>query len=278
MRGYFIENLLTSFGLDVDGLRVFLPQAKVRSFESGETLMARGNSDVALLFVATGLVLATVNTNRDKNSNTPVMAVAEGMWVGAKCVMAGKPADFSYVAASEVSVIEFSSHMVRSMMAASAAFREFVMQLCVEEATRYAQVLIPMKAGGPVYKVICGLALLAETFERGMKWHQRSLVSLNDPALGVMVALPQGTLAALCGVSRSILSPVLKPLKQKGWVDVAYGRTLICHPESWARLAETIRQSASIHAEMTADWAPAELARMGLASQTAVVRTVHATI
>jgi CRP/FNR family cyclic AMP-dependent transcriptional regulator len=255
MSRFFVENLLQSCDIRVEEMRSFFPQVRIRSFDAGDVLIQRGAEDSPMIFVVTGLVLATVNMGNQVH--TPVMAIPEGQWIGAQSIMAGSTADFSYIAAGETSVLEFPHPVAHAMMATSSPFTQFVVQLCLQETARYPQMLIPMRAGGPAYRVVTAMALLAETFEQGRIWRQRLMVPNTQQ--GVTVELPQSTLAALCGVSRSVLSPVLQPLKKHGWLDVQYGRTRICRPDLWSRLAEIIRTSLCVDADMRPEWAVSQL-------------------
>lgn len=262
MSGYFFESVLNSFGLETGKLRPLLSQAKIRSYEAGDTLAKRGASSPSLIFIVSGLVLATVEEARDLNAISPVMAYGEGMWIGAVNAISNKKTDFSYLAAGDVSTIEFPHALINSMLDLSPSLHGFLVSQCIEEAGRYTQTLIPMKAACSAYRVICGLAMLAETFEYGRQWQRRSKMLHREASQGVTIALPQCTLAALCGVSRSVLSPTLRPFKEHGWLEVEYNRTRICRPEAWALLAQSMREHTRDPDAVSAQWACDELDHM----------------
>jgi hypothetical protein len=137
-------------------------------------------------------------------------------------------------------------------------------KICIEESDRFTQTLIPIKMGGTVFRVVSALACLADTFERGQNWRSQMLASTAGNHLpGATVAVPQFTLAALCGVSRSVLSPILQPLKQRGWLQLEYGATHICRPAIWARLAGKLRRKTMIDSAAPIDWAISELETLG---------------
>jgi hypothetical protein len=146
------------------------------------------------------------------------------------------------------------------MMSSSPEFRDFVMKLCLQEATQYTEMMLQVKFGSPINRVISGLAMIADAFLSSPNSHQEN----RQPGPGqkeLKIILPQQMVAELCGVSRSYISKALLILQKKGWIGLEYGQTVIRCPQAWRMLANTLRGGRLGSLEMKLDIAIAELTR-----------------
>jgi hypothetical protein len=146
------------------------------------------------------------------------------------------------------------------MMTSSPDFRDFVMKLCLQEATQYTEMMLQVKFGSPINRVISGIAMIADAFLSSPGAQQeRDLIATGQRELKII--LPQQMVAELCGVSRSYISKALLSLQKQGWIGLEYGQTVIRYPYAWRMLASSLRGGRLGSLEMKLDIAVAELTR-----------------
>jgi hypothetical protein len=146
------------------------------------------------------------------------------------------------------------------MMSSSPEFRDFVMKLCLQEATQYTEMMLQVKFGSPINRVISGLAMIADAFLSSPNTQQDKRLS-GSGHKELRITLPQQMVAELCGVSRSYISKALLSLQKQGWIGLEYGQTVIRHPQAWRMLATNLRGGRLGSLEMKIDIAVAELSR-----------------
>jgi CRP-like cAMP-binding protein len=269
MRSFYVEHLLLKYGMPVERIRSFFPKIGICSVEAGTAVAVIEQNGACLNYLISGVVIAVTKRSAEYKSDNqfeqPVMLFNEGMWMGAKSVMSDfvnlkSNTEFKHIAVTDITSLRFQPEVVQSMMSSSPEFRDFVMKLCLQEATQYTEMMLQVKFGSPINRVISGLAMIADAFLSSPNAHQENL--LNGPGnKELKIILPQQMVAELCGVSRSYISKALLSLQKQGWIGLEYGQTVIRYPQAWRMLATTLRGGRLGSLEMKLDIAVAELTR-----------------
>lgn len=206
-----------------------------------------------LALVVSGFVLSHIGGAGKEGHGRPFMLFGQGMWVGAKDVIAQHfrvlpVPETSYVAASDVEIAWIDNELVMRLLVAQPDFRDFVSKLCMHEAIRYSQAVLQLKNACPMRRVVQGLAAFVEAFVRADPLIAGQSNGLDDV---LHLNVSQSTLAQLFGVSRSALSPILGELKAAGWVELRYGNVSLRDPTSWITLSQRLQRSPASSSKMT---------------------------
>ena len=235
-----IEHIFSIHHLDCTLIRSHTDQIRQMCFSAGQTIQPYEDEQERMIYLSSGIVMASVDESDQRHSRHPMMVYFPGMWLGAKRAAEDffhsiSASEYETTAASDVVAISIEKPLLSRLMGAQQDFRDFVMRICVNENIRYSHLVLQMKFNNPVHRVVYGLSGLADAYLR-----VNGLFSGNkkDPDAKVSLTLTQSMIAELCGVSRSALSPILKELKDHGWIDMAYGQITLCRALLWSRFSE----------------------------------------
>ncbi len=235
-----IEHIFSIHHLDCTLIRSHTDQIRQMCFSAGQTIQPFEDEQERMIYLSSGIVMASVDESDQRHSRHPMMVYFPGMWLGAKRAAEDffhsiSASEYETTAASDVVAISIEKPLLSRLMGTQQDFRDFVMRICVNETIRYAHLVLQMKFNNPVHRVVYGLSGLADAYLRvnGLYSNQK-----KDPEAKVSLTLTQSMVAELCGVSRSALSPILKSLKEHGWIDMAYGEITLCRALLWSRFSE----------------------------------------
>jgi CRP-like cAMP-binding protein len=253
----FVDRLLRTNNVGVELIRsnadaiaqMIIPQGSLVSAESESV-------DGCLIYLQTGMMVATIKTSADGVACHPIMMFGHGMWLGTKQALEQlyelePSASVDYLAVSDVRAVILKRQLVRRMLEQQPEFRNFVMKISVTEATRFIDTMVQLKFGNTIHRVICGIAALVDAFLRVS--HMTSGGHPVSYIPDVSLALKQSVVADLCGVSRSAISPILRRLQRHGWVHISYGQMVICNPMAWSRFGMELREGRPIGRAVSLD-------------------------
>lgn len=249
-----VEHLFSRYCLDTRLVAAHSDHVTDLYVASGSELKLHDSAGPCLIYLNSGIVMSTVNVVGGTTYRHPVLAFNSGMWLGAKSVaerylQLEESIDLDFQALTDSGLVVFNGVLVEKLMQSQPDFRDFVMKICVNEAVRYAQMMIFVKYGGPVHRVVYGLALLAEAFLRNGGALSARYVTSHAPDMPI--SLTQSMVADLCGVSRSAASPILSQLQSKGWVELSYGQITLRRTLVWCRFAHSVKDGKKIHKSMS---------------------------
>lgn len=233
-RQTFIHRCLMHTGLtDQVAARVGVG-IKVQSFEAGDTIWAKGSPVQAWHFIMQGLVSAAIPTTTSEA--TPISIYGVGAWFGEQSIINRKPSYASYVCLIPTEVLSMSAEQFDELFLEDAMFARFVAKLVSWRVQKTSETLMLMKLGNPCLRVVMGLALFAEAL---------SFRSERPPTIGfgegLEIPVSQGTIASLCGVSRTLFSEYAQALANHHRLKLSYGKIEVLTPLAWHAFAQRQR-------------------------------------
>jgi CRP-like cAMP-binding protein len=245
-----LQYLFDRFGLDSALIESCPSKVRNMYLEAGVALQTKDAEAGSLFYLASGLVVSTLEAPGSISRQHVVMAYDADTWLcthtlAASYLQTDSLSDVSYIAATDVGLVVIEADLAQMLMERQSDFRNFVLKTCMMEAARQSQMLINFKFAGTVYRVVFGLAMMADVFCKRDRTMSGPFPVSHLP--DISIALTQSMLGDICGVSRSSIVPILTELKTRGWLDLNYGNTVIRKPLAWCRLAESARDKKSIN-------------------------------
>ena len=231
--GYIIKRL-RHLGLDEAVAAQVARDIRVQSFDAGQTIWTKGSMVQSWHFIIHGLVSAAIPTaNSDA---TPISIYGDGAWFGEQTIINRKPSYAAYMCLVPTEVMGMPAERFDQLFLEDAEFARFVAKLVAWRVQKTSETLMLMKLGNPCLRVVMGLAQFAEAL---------SYRSERPPTIGVADALeipiPQGTLASLCGVSRTLFSEYAQALATDKWLKLSYGKLEVLSAHAWHSFAQRQR-------------------------------------
>ncbi len=260
MSNRYLERVFAHSQVESVRLRAHFGQMQTRSVEAGEAICLQDSAGPQLCLIAEGTALGMVEVRscRESPELQPVIAYTEGMWLGANNVMGSylgivPTSGVQHFAATDLVIVRIGFDLARRLMVTEPKLLDFIMKLCLEEAVRCNRMMVHMKFGGPVHRVISGFSLLADSHAERVPL--RAGPGSDMPVLedSVDILLSQSSLGQLFGVSRSIISPILNKLAQEGWLELHYCRTTLLRPHAWQALAQRMLTGLPISRDLSVE-------------------------
>ena len=232
------QQLLQGLQLSEAHMRHVQPLLKIRSFDEGALIWARGHSVQAWNCVMTGYVAAGVPVQR--GGRMPLQLFGPGAWFGEQALLAGQPSDLDYICLTPVEVIGMSQACLQEALRAAPGFSNALLQLMAWRARQHTAMLAVMRTGCISLRLFSGLAQFAQA--QSLQATER--VSYCDV---VEISIGQDQIAALCGISRTLFSAGLQHLVKAGWVKVRYGAMQLQSAQAWRIFAQRQRDSPGLN-------------------------------
>lgn len=251
-----LQHLFDRFGLDSALASNCAGQVRNMYLEAGTALQSNNAEAGSLFYLASGLVVSTVGEPGSGRRPHVVMAYDSDTWLCTQRLVESylqteSSYDVNYIAATDIGLVIIEAGLAQLLMERQNDFRNFVLKTCMTEAASLARMLINFKFAGTVYRLVFGLAMLADTFCN----RHRDVTNLHRVSHipDVSIAVTQSMLGDICGVSRSSMAPILTELKTHGWVDMTYGNTVIRKPLAWCRLLDSLKEKKSLNESFSLD-------------------------
>lgn len=231
----YIVKRLRHLGLEQDLAVHMAASVKVRSFEAGDVIWAKGSEVQAWQYIVDGLVAAAIPTTNSQS--TPISIYGKGSWFGEQPIINRKPSYAEYVCLVETEVLVLPATQFDRLFVEEAGFARHVAKLMAWRVQKTSETLMLMKLGNPCLRTVMGLALFAEALA------YRSDRPPTVPfEVGVEIPIPQTTLASLCGVSRTLFSEYVQQLAAAGWLKISYSKLEILSISAWLAFAHRQRE------------------------------------
>jgi CRP-like cAMP-binding protein len=183
----------------------------------------------------TGYVAASIPIEDDKT--LPVHIYGPMAWFGEQELLNKQPTHFEYTCLTPVDMIGMRQDRFDSAILEEANFVRYIGTLMAWRAQQQSERLMLMRLGNSALRVVMGLAQYAEVFDCSLL-----LTSKNQTKEVVDIPITQKQIAALCGVSRTLLSECLQHLARAGWLKVRYGGIELQSLETWHTFARKQRE------------------------------------
>ena len=234
----YAQQLLQGLQLSEAHMRHMQPLLKIRSFDEGALIWARGHKVQAWNCVMTGYVAAGVPVQR--GGRMPLQLFGPGAWFGEQALLDGQPSDLDYICLTPVEVIGMSQACLQEALRAEPGFSNALLQLMAWRARQHTAMLAVMRTGCMSLRLVMGLA----QFAQAQSWQAADRAPDGDV---VDIPIGQDQIAALCGVSRTLFSAGLQHLVKAGWVKVRYGAMQLQSAQAWRIFAQRQRDSPGLN-------------------------------
>ena len=234
----FAKQLLRDVQLSDHRILKILPLLSIRSYEAGEIIWGKGRPVLAWNCVMTGFVAAAEPMAH--GGMMPLNVHGPNAWFGEQALLGGKPGQVDYVCMTQVELIGMRQSCLENALREEPEFMRFMVQLLARRVEQHTELQLLLRLGGMPLRVVMGLAQFAvnqpESFTAQFKPQSEDTVDIS---------LSQDQIAAVCGVSRTLLSECLQQLARGGWVKLRYGGMSLQKAAAWRVFAQKwqLRQS-----------------------------------
>ncbi|MDH4450451.1 MAG: Crp/Fnr family transcriptional regulator [Rhodoferax sp.] len=222
------------------------PLIKVQAYDLGKRLWTKGEDITHWMFIIQGLVSASVSTGN--SDATPISIYGKGAWFGEQSIINRKASFADYVCLTPTEVLTLPATQFDQLFAVEPNFARFVAKLMAWRVQKTSETLSLMKMGNPCMRVTMGLAQFAEAL--AYRSDRPPTIGVGD---GIEIPIPQNTLAALCGVSRTLFSEYVQQLASHGWLALSYGKLEILSISTWHAFARSQREHGANHLNANMD-------------------------
>lgn len=228
--------LLKSVGLSDEWAVRMLQAAQSETFAVDQVIWPKGASLRPWTFIISGLVCAGI-PDADGGLN-PVNIYGADTCFGEIGLLTGQASQVQYVCLTPVHVLGIPYAEALDAFEHDAQFSRYIARLVVWREQQHVEMLSLMRIGNPTLRVVMGLALFTESMLSSSSHlpHFEFDDTLDIP-------LKQSVLAAMCGVSRGILSVAVKQLAAAGWLHLNYATVNLRHVKAWGLFLHTYRQN-----------------------------------
>lgn len=233
---YILKRLL-KLGLAPELARTAAQTVKVQSFTSGHVVGPKGGEVLHWQYIIEGLVAESIPTSN--SASTPISIYGKGAWFGEQPIINRKPSYAQYVCLVPTEVLMLPAATFNELFLQDANFARYVAKLMAWRVQKTSETLMLMKLGNPCLRVVVGLAQFAEAL--AYRSSRPPTIGLGE---GVQIPIAQGTLASLCGVSRTLFSEYVGQLAAQGLLKVSYGKLEILESHIWHVFAHRQRENA----------------------------------
>ena len=225
---------LVRIGLSDARARVVANKLKIHSYDANEQICAKGDYLEYWHLIITGLVSAS--TPVSETESVPISLYGESSWFGEQSIINKKPNYANYICLTQTDVLSLPATLLHQLLEEDQPFATYVARLVAWRAQRASEMLMLMKLGNPVLRVVMGLSQFIEALAYNSE--RPPTIGFGE---GVELPLKQAAVASLCGVSRSIFSEVAQKLAANGWLRLAYGKVEILEHHTWNKFAQKQR-------------------------------------
>lgn len=227
----YVYRQLRQLGLSDMAARAVQPHVRARSYEIGSPIWRRGSSIEGWMLVMSGMVGKSIPAG--KNCAVPLEVYGAGSWFGEQAMLSGLPSMADYTCLVDTDSLVLPRQVVDNLLRAEPAFGEHLARLVCHRLVTSSEALALHKTGTSCAKVVIGLAQLAVALNADYEEARR-----RDKTL---IPIPQGALAAICGVSRTVFSNFVLQLEKKGWIALSYGGAEFLQMGQWLALLQAQR-------------------------------------
>lgn len=220
-------------GLGISDRRVVevLPTIVGGSYHGDEVIWPKGDVGQPWSYIFSGIVCGCL---LDQDGAYQVICLyGPGAWIGENSVINNEAAALEYVCMSDVRLMHVPIAVAQDAYMHEGDFSRFVGRLAATRSQLKSELLQLMRTGSTAQRVVCSLALHAETF---IEAAPQSTRYMNESQL--TLPLKQAMLASLCGVSRSAFSTCIKQLADAGWCTVQYSALSLHKTKTWSHFAK----------------------------------------
>jgi CRP-like cAMP-binding protein len=225
----YAVQILARLGLNEASARAIAPRLVVASHDAGEAVWLQNQQLSAWCFIISGVVVGT--SPGISGARLPVTLHGPESWFGELPVLNQEPTLLDYVCATDVQLIRMPVRSFLHAVSTDPGFSAHILKMMARRAQLQLDLVISLKVGSPIMRTILGLAQIAEALAGAVH---------RDEALAVPIK--QSLVAAICGVSRTLLSQFLQALQEAGWVRVHYSRLELVRPHAWIGLARAMHR------------------------------------
>ncbi len=261
----FAKQLLRDVHLSEQRILKMLPLLSIRSYEAGEIIWGKGRPVLAWNCVMTGFVAATEPMVR--GGMMPLQVHGPHAWFGEPALLGGQASQVDYVCLTQVELIGMRQSCLEDALREEPEFRRFMLQLLARRVGQHTELQLLLRLGGMPLRIVMGLAQFAvsqpESFTAQFKPH---------PEDAVDISLSQDQIAAVCGVSRTLLSECLQQLARGGWLKLRYGGMSLQKAAAWRVFVQKWQLRQSRVGRQSMDELLDELARASVEALSPVTR------
>ena len=250
MSNYAVQ-ILSRLGLSEPSARAIAPKLVIASYEAGQPVWLQDQRLAAWCFLITGLVVGT--SPRMSGQRLPMTLHGPQTWFGEVPILNDEPTVLDYVCATDVQLIRMPVQTFRDAISRDSGFSAHLLRSTARHAQLQMDLIISLKVDSPTMRCVLGLAQIAA-----------ALYASVEGQGPLAVPIKQSLVAAICGVSRTLLSHYLQALQLAGWVRVHYSRLELVRPDAWVRLARTMHRHRLFERQVTIDDMVRELEQAGL--------------
>jgi len=247
----YAVQILSRLGLNEPSARAIAPKLVIASYEAGQPVWLQDQRIAAWCFLITGMVVGT--SPRMSGQRLPMTLHGPQTWFGEVPILNDEPTVLDYVCATDVQLIRMPVQTFRDAIARDPGFSAHLLHSTARHAQLQMDLIISLKVDSPTMRCVLGLAQIAAALYASVEGQQP-----------LAVPIKQSLVAAICGVSRTLLSHYLQALQLAGWVRVHYSRLELVRPDAWVRLARTMHRHRLFERQVTIDDMVRELEQAGL--------------
>jgi CRP-like cAMP-binding protein len=233
----YIYRQLRRVGLSDIAARTVQPRLRPHSYETGTPVWKRGGSIDGWTLVVSGMVGKSIDAGKGNAASLGIYG--QGVWFGEQAILSGRPSMADYICLVDTDLLTLPKTVVEALLKTDQAFGEHMAKLVSRRLVTSSEALALHKTGTSCAKVIIGLAQLAGELTSELE-EQRA-----DRAF---VPIPQGSLASICGVSRTVFSNFVLQLERQGWIELSYGGVEFLRLANWLKLLDAQQANVRINA------------------------------
>jgi CRP-like cAMP-binding protein len=194
-----------------------------------------------------------------RGESLPLLLHSHHAWFGEEALLSGQPGQVDYVCITQVELICMPQSCLEDALREEPQFRQFMFQQLARRVEQHTELQLLLRLGGMPLRVVMGLARFAvnQPYSFAAHWKQQ-------PEDAVDISLSQDQIAAVCGVSRTLLSECLQQLARGGWVKLRYGGMSLQKAAAWRVFAQKWQLRQSRVGRQSMDELLDELARAGV--------------
>lgn len=239
MSDYAVQ-ILSRLGLSESSARGVAPKLVVASYEAGQVVWLQNQPITHWCFLISGIVVAT--SPRLNGQRLPMALFGPQSWFGEIPIVNNDPTVLDYVCATDVQMIRMPAPTFHHAVATDAGFSAKILRMTARRARLQMDLIVSLKLDSSTMRTMLGLAQIAEAL---------SAPSLAEDILAIPIK--QSLVAAMCGVSRTMLSHYLQVLQTAGWVRVHYSRLELVAPRAWVQMARSMHRHRLFDRQVTID-------------------------
>lgn len=253
MSNYAVQ-ILSRLGLNEASARAIAPRLLIASYDAGQPVWLQNEHIAAWCFLISGMVVGT--SPRMSGQRLPMTLHGPQTWFGEVPILNDEPTVLDYVCATDVQLIRMPVQTFRDAISRDPGFSAHLLRSTARHAQLQMDLIISLKVDSPTMRCMLGLAQIAQ-----------ALIASVEGQQPLAVPVKQSLVAAICGVSRTVLSQYLQALQLAGWVRVHYGKLELVRPGAWVLLARTMHRHRLFERQVTIGDMVQELEQAGQRQQ-----------